>query len=54
LKVLLVVYDNDAYVHQPPIALTYIATAIRNAGHEVKVYSQDLYHFPDSHLTEYL
>jgi len=54
MKVLLVVYDNGSYVHQPPIALTYVATAIRNAGHEVKVYSQDLYHLPDSHLTDYL
>ncbi len=54
MNVLLVVYDNDSYIHHVPVALTYIASALRNAGHEVKVYSQDLYHLPESHLTQYL
>jgi len=54
MRVLLVVYDNDSYIHHPPIALTYIASALRNAGHEVSIYSQDLYHYPESHLADYL
>ena len=36
------------------MGLGYIASAIRDAGHNVIVYNQDLYHFPESHLTEYL
>jgi|TARA_B100002003_G_C13852854_1_gene417921 hypothetical protein len=34
--------------------LTIIATAVRNEGHEVEIYNQDLHHYPDEHLTGYL
>jgi radical SAM superfamily enzyme YgiQ (UPF0313 family) len=54
VKVLLVVYDNESYIHHPPVALSYIATALRDAGHNVSFYNQELYHWPESHLTEYL
>lgn len=54
MKVLLVVYDNDSFIHWFPQGLAYIASALRNAGHEITVYNQDLYHYPDEHLTEYL
>lgn len=54
MKILMVVYDNDSYIAYFPQGLAYLASAARNAGHEVKVYQQDIYHWPDSHLTEYL
>lgn len=54
MKVLLVVYDNDSFIHWFPQGLAYIAAALRNAGHEITIYNQDLYHYPDEHLTEYL
>lgn len=54
MKVLLVVYDNGSYIHWFPIGLGYIAAVLRNAGHEVTIYNQDVYHYPESHLTEYL
>ena len=54
MKVLLVVYDNDSYIHWFPIGLAYIASALRNAGHDITIYSQDLYHYPESHLESYL
>lgn len=54
MRVLLVVYDNDAYIHWFPIGLAYIAAVLRNDGHEVVIYNQDLYHYPESHLKEYL
>lgn len=54
MRVLLVVYDNDSYIHWFPLGLGYIAAALRNAGHQVAIYSQDQYHYPDSHLTAYL
>jgi anaerobic magnesium-protoporphyrin IX monomethyl ester cyclase len=54
MKVLLVVYDNDSYIHWFPVGLGYIASALRNAGHEITVYSQDRYHYPESHLKAYL
>ncbi|WP_010681164.1 B12-binding domain-containing radical SAM protein [Acetivibrio cellulolyticus] len=50
MKILLVVYDNDSYVSWFPQGIAYIASALRNAGHEVKIYNQDVYHWPESHL----
>lgn len=54
MKILMVAYDNDSYISWFPQGLAYLASAARNAGHEVTVYQQDVYHWPDSHLTEYL
>lgn len=54
MKILLIVYDNDSFIHWFPLGLGYIASALRNAGHDVSVYSQDRYHYPESHLTAYL
>ncbi len=54
MRVLLVVYDNDAYMHWFPQGLAYIGAVLRNAGHEVEVYSQDMHHWPDEHLKDYL
>ncbi|MFA5864634.1 MAG: radical SAM protein [Phycisphaerae bacterium] len=54
MKVLLVVYDNDSFIHWFPLGLGYVASALRDAGHEVTVYSQDKFHYPESHLQAYL
>lgn len=54
MKILMVVYDNDSYISWFPQGLAYLASAARNAGHDVSVYQQDIYHWPDSHLTGYL
>jgi len=54
MKVLLIVYDNDSFIHWFPQGLAYIASALRNAGHDITVYNQDQYHYPESHLKEYL
>lgn len=54
MKVLLIVYDNDSYIHWFPQGLAYIASVLRNAGHEITVYSQDQYHYQENHLVQYL
>lgn len=54
MKILMVVYDNESHVSHFPIGLAYLASVCRNLGHEVSVYQQDVYHYPDEHLTEYL
>lgn len=54
MKILLVVYDNDSFISWFPQGLAYIASVCKNAGHEVKIYNQDVYHWPEKHLTETL
>lgn len=54
MKVLMVAYDNESYITWFPQGLAYLASALRNVGHDIEVYQQDIYHYPDSHLTNYL
>jgi anaerobic magnesium-protoporphyrin IX monomethyl ester cyclase len=54
MRVLLVVYDNGSYMHNFPMGLGYISAVLEEQGYEVVVYSQDLHHTPNEHLTEYL
>jgi anaerobic magnesium-protoporphyrin IX monomethyl ester cyclase len=54
LRILLVVYDNDAYIHWFPQGLAYLAAVLENNGYEVHIYNQDLHHYPEEHLTEFL
>jgi len=54
MRVLIVVYDNDSYIHWFPQGLGYIAAVLLKGGHDVEIYSQDRYHYPDEHLTAYL
>ncbi len=51
MNILLVVYDNDSYIHWLPHGLSYIAAVLKRAGHRVTFYNQDLHHYPDEHLT---
>ncbi|KAF0144490.1 MAG: radical SAM domain-containing protein [Nitrospirae bacterium] len=54
MRILLVVYDNDSYIHFFPQGLAYIAAVLVKEGHDVEIYNQDKFHYPDEHLTEYL
>ncbi|UCD54845.1 MAG: B12-binding domain-containing radical SAM protein, partial [Candidatus Omnitrophota bacterium] len=54
MRILLVVYDNGSYIHSFPVGLAYIAAVLLKEGHEVKIYNQDKFHYPDEHLTRYL
>lgn len=54
MRILLVVYDNDSYISWFPQGLAYIAAVLRKHGHEVVIYNQDVYHWPESHLTALL
>ena len=54
MRILLIVYDNDSYIHWFPQGLAYIAAVLLKKGYEVVIYSQDKNHYPDGHLTAYL
>ena len=54
MKILLIVYDNKSHVSYFPLGIAYIAAACQTAGHEVKIYNQDIYHWQEEHLTNLL
>lgn len=54
MKILLIVYDNGSYIHNFPLGTAYIANYLKNNGHEVIIYSQDVFHWEESHLTDFL
>lgn len=54
MRILLVVYDNRSYMHYFPQGLAYISAVLLREGHDVEIYNQDKFHYPDEHLTGYL
>ena len=54
MRILLVVYDNDSYIHWFPQGLAYIAAVLRNKGYDIAIYNQDLHHYSEQHLQDYL
>ena len=53
MKILFIAYDNDSHVSFFPMGLAYLA-AVLEKRHDVEFFSQDLNHYPDSYLTQYL
>jgi len=54
MRILLVVYDNESYVHLFPMGMGAIAGVLLEEGHDVVIYNQDMNHYPNEHLTTYL
>lgn len=54
MRVCLIAYDNDSYIHYFPLGLAYVAASLQKSGHEVQIYHQDVYRYPESHLTQFL
>ena len=54
MRILLIVYDNDSYISTFPQGIAYIASTLRQHNYYVEIYHQDVHHYPESHLTEYL
>ena len=53
-KVLFVVYDNGSYDNQFPMGVGALSAVLKKQGHEIKIWNQDIHHYPDSDLTDYL
>lgn len=54
MNILFVVYDNNAHTHEFPLGTAYLAAVLREAGHQVTIYHQDVNHYPEEHLTDFL
>ena len=54
MKICLIIYDNGSHAGEFPLGMGYISAVCREAGHDVTIYSQDVYHYPESHLTGFL
>lgn len=53
-KVLFINYDNESKISFFPLAQAYLAAALEEAGHKVSIWQQDIHHWPDNKITEYL
>jgi len=54
MRLLLVIYDNDSQISYFPLGAAYIAAAVRDAGHVVEIYNQDIYHYNEEHLKKHI
>lgn len=54
MRILLIAYDNESYIHWFPLGLAYIASVLRKHKHDVAIYNQDKFHYSEADLTAYL
>lgn len=55
MKIVFATYDNQSPHNALPLGAAYVASYLREHGYpDVSFYSQDVYHYPDSHLTTFV
>lgn len=54
MRVLLIVYDNDSYISEFPLGIAQLTSVLEQCGHKVDLYLQDIFHYPEEHLTAHL
>lgn len=54
MRILLVVYDTETFIHTFSHASAAIGAILLKHGHEVIIYNQAVNHYPESHLHRYL
>jgi len=54
MRILLITYDNESLIQWFPQGIAYLAGTLLKYGHDVEIYEQDIHHYPESHLTQYL
>ena len=53
-RVLFIVYDNGSYEQVFPMGVGALAAVLKKKGHEITIWHQDIHHYPDESLTDYL
>ena len=53
-RVLFVVYDNGSYDNTFPMGVGALAAVLKEDGHEIAIWNQDIHHYADESLTDYL
>jgi radical SAM superfamily enzyme YgiQ (UPF0313 family) len=53
-KVLFIIYDNGSYDHVFPMGSGALAGVLKRDGHQVTIWNQDMHHWKDDYLREYL
>ncbi|MBA4349521.1 MAG: B12-binding domain-containing radical SAM protein [Thermodesulfovibrio sp.] len=55
MKILFIMYDNEGAQNPIPMGTCYVAGyLLKNGIEDIHYYSQDIYHYPEEHLTEYI
>jgi len=54
MRILLITKDTEQYTDWFPQGTAYIAAVLLEKGFEVSIYHQNVNHYPDEHLTDYL
>jgi radical SAM superfamily enzyme YgiQ (UPF0313 family) len=55
MRILFVIYDNDSQLSDFPLGVAYLISTLRKNGYnDINIYNQDIYHYPEAHLTEFL
>ncbi|MFA7707427.1 MAG: radical SAM protein [Candidatus Pacearchaeota archaeon] len=53
-KILFVIHDVYKDDNTFPLGIAYLAASLRNAGHSVQIYSQDVFHYTNEQLADFL
>ena len=54
MRILFIVYDNESFIGTFPLGIAYLASSVCKAGHEVAIYNQDVHHYSEDDLADYL
>ncbi len=55
MKILFIMYDNQSVRNHMPLGACYVAAYLKKNGYkEIFYYNQDVYHYPEEHLTQHL
>ena len=53
-RILFIIHDVYQDVNVFPLGIAYLSSSLEKKGHKVDIYCQDLYHYPNEDLAEYL